>query len=544
MSLEGSSPTGLASIGTAQGGTPGVPGGATLVHQGTAIAVDNTDPLNPVVTNTGVRSFNGNSLAVLYYPTVRVATVAALGALTATVAAGFDYGCLAWVDSLQALWVLQPGAFTIDGITLINNASRAGSQWYRVPLSSSYWLNTYIANTVHVDPQNGAASDEATGLAGAPLKTLTELSRRIGRSIIPSGSTVNAVLDSDCLTTDKPVWTHESAQGTSANDGFVLTGTLTSVYTGTITTANNLTDLTHGYAQEISIVDNGIPVSYTASGLIGTGLIAQRTNGTNLWFYLIKDNGSKTARITRACTGSSSAPTQSTLANGDSYTVWRLPKIYDQQFQITTANRGAHNVFSLVDDHATTNSSSQAGVPMHEIVKDRVTTATAQNFVNGTWSNCAWWASATFTGQGLHYFAASAAFIANNGLISLQNACAMRANGDMVYQGCAMFLGSGAHGLNNTSFTFYDVGAGTGATACFSLLNFVGNGIGFICGLNNSLPIVKVGASAGCNYGTAQVFQDGMTSSSPNILVGASTGTFASLPLVDAANLSIMARQV
>lgn len=39
-------------------------GGVALVHSGTAIFVDNTDPTNPIVNNTGVTSFNGNTGAV------------------------------------------------------------------------------------------------------------------------------------------------------------------------------------------------------------------------------------------------------------------------------------------------------------------------------------------------------------------------------------------------------------------------------------------------------------------------------------------------
>jgi hypothetical protein len=39
-------------------------GGVTLVHSGVAISVDNTDPTNPIINNTGVTSYNGATGAV------------------------------------------------------------------------------------------------------------------------------------------------------------------------------------------------------------------------------------------------------------------------------------------------------------------------------------------------------------------------------------------------------------------------------------------------------------------------------------------------
>ncbi len=482
-------------------------------------------------THAGVHTVNGLLGDVLINTVQTLDSVNNGGAQLSSLASlNFGAGALAWVVSVGAFFVLQQSALSVDHLTVETASGKAGYQWLRVSMQNLKWQGQTAWT---VDPQNGAASDENAGTGGSPLKTLTELSRRLAQAVIPSGTVVNVSLLSDCLNTDKPVWTFLVQEGSGSGDGLVVTGTPTVIYTGTIATASSPAANVPS-ANDYEISDSGIPVSYTASGLIASGLSFKRTNSTALFWYGIKDLGSKTARISSPCTA---AGVQTALSNGDTYTVSRLPKIYDQFFPVITENRGGRMTFALCDDNSTTPGSGSAPNVAAAFVHDRVTYSTSQVWTGGTFINCAWWANPSFAGQGFCRFTGEAVFVCTTVIVG--NACAISSNGDMMFQGAQFGLTAGAHGLNNVGFSFYDC---TTTPACLLASNGVGNAFLYIRGSGNTVPMIKVSVFTGCT-GSAPCTVDGSTSSGTVLVVGTLTGNSASFPLVDASSLSILRQQ-
>jgi hypothetical protein len=146
-------------------------------------------------------TFTANAAASIYCDGI------ATGAIQlSTLASGsFNKGALAWVQSVRALFVLTLASLTTDAITVVNATGKAGYQWIRRVLPERYWWSAATFPT-QVDPANstGVASDENTGLAGAPLRTWAEWYRRTQRAQVNFNIVVAAL--SDATDNDDIVW--------------------------------------------------------------------------------------------------------------------------------------------------------------------------------------------------------------------------------------------------------------------------------------------------------------------------------------------------
>jgi hypothetical protein len=141
---------------------------------------------------------------------------------------------------------------------------------------------------------------------------------------------VTATLTGDMAVTDLPYFTFEIFSGGS----FTITGQPTLIYAGTVTTFANAAAAPT--ADEITIIDATIPVSFTASGLLAPGLIFHRTNGGASDWFALKDDGGAAPNAKLRITAPSAV-----LANGDTYTVSRLPATNVMRFQDQIAVQSA-----------------------------------------------------------------------------------------------------------------------------------------------------------------------------------------------------------
>lgn len=427
------------------GGAP--PAIAAAAAPGTATTASRSDH-----THAGVHSVNGLLGDVLVNGVATLDTVNTSGAeLSALPSASSTAGALAWVVSVGAVFRLQQSVLTVDHITVETANGKAGYQWVRVD-----WFNrNWAAQTAYVvDGQNstGLASDENTGLTSAsPLLTLQEVSRRLAFATIATGVTINVTLLSSCLTTDKVLWTFGVQPGAAAGTGLVVTGTPTIIYTGTVTSFAQQTPGPASSATDNQLVDSGIPVSYTASGLTGSGKLYQRTNGTAAWWFPLKDLGSKTLRMTDAVNVTSSSILA--LAANDTYTVSTLTKIYDQSF--TASGRVAYVKFVFCDDNSTTPATPQS-TPKNDpnVVYDRCTFAATREIGNCRIMNCGFFGAATFiTAPGI--FRMDAGCFVGTGSSTVVSSTL--ANIDFVvlrihFQGVSLFLNSTGNGVGDPAF--------------------------------------------------------------------------------------------
>jgi len=396
MALAASELAAMGNVLAASGEEPGNPGGQTLVHAGAGISVNDADPINPVVTNTGVRGVTAADSSITVGGTANNPTLSAHGAtqVVATEAALLALDCTSItegtacvVESLRCIWDLLPSTKPVVAFVNVAALNKAGFQWVRRLIRNPLWE---VETTWYVDPQNGSASDDNTGLASnLPLATLTELSRRLTDAVLATGVLVTVNLLSDCVNTDKPVWTFAVQDGATSGDGLSIVGTPgAALYSGTVTSFVQQTQGNVGAADDNQLHDTGIPVSYTASGLVATGMIYKRTNSTALYAYPLLDLGTKTVRTSDFCTAAGAI---TALAANDTYSVLPLPKVYDQSFLMRSTGRVASRVtLTLVDDRSTQTAST--GVfPLESATYDRCTRSTTWTLTNQVLLNAALW---------------------------------------------------------------------------------------------------------------------------------------------------------
>ena len=203
-------------------------------------------------------------------------------------------------------------------------ASVAGKQWQRLNEGS---VKAAAQATWFVD--GSAGNDDATGAtSGTPLKTLKELSLRLGLVEVRQNTTINL---KNVGATDTGTWTYRLP----ANILVSFVGTLDSsnqIGAGTFGTVASFTVPGVGAGTgDVNFSDTSIPTSFTASGLLSAGVIFKRTNSTALYWFAAKDKGSKTCRISRPTTAGSTG-VLTALAVNDTYAAYTLPTIPVQRF--------------------------------------------------------------------------------------------------------------------------------------------------------------------------------------------------------------------
>jgi hypothetical protein len=295
-------------------------------------------------------------------------TLAAISILQALASVSFTEGTLVHVTTLGAIWQLRQSALTVDNITVVTALGKAGFQWIRIDTQNLVWA----ARTAwFVDPQNssGTASDEGTGAdITHPLRSYSELARRLFNADLRQNVAVTVM--SSRVTTDLPIFSCTPAAG------FVLTfsGTLTALYSGTITT------FTAGAAAPVAddgdtMADTGIPVSFTASGMLANAILFKRTNSTAAYWWAAKDLGTKTLRISRPTNAATTAAV--VLATNDTYTAYTMPTIGAIRF--TRLQSSLAVVVQFCEDVASTSGTG----PVVALMKYMHCWHSASNFFTG-----------------------------------------------------------------------------------------------------------------------------------------------------------------
>lgn len=225
-------------------------------------------------------------------------------------------GC--WVETLDDIFDLHRSTnlMPADGITVVQpfvGNPRAGYQsaaWYRRQIQSQRWrwqFNWFL------DPATG--SDENDGNSAArPLRTYAELQRRVGGTLLlnPDGLDVQVLSDlTEAVSIDM-----QSPNGVATV--YFHAALPAPIYTGTV---GAYTDYDPSAGQDGVLTDNGLPASFTASGLIGR--LARVTSGprTGVEFFLAKDLDSKQARTSASLAGTFDATFTAPQA-GDAYAVY------------------------------------------------------------------------------------------------------------------------------------------------------------------------------------------------------------------------------
>ena len=212
-----------------------------------------------------------------------VPTIADLIALDSTL---IDDGGVVAVKSILAEWMLDKTSVdAVDGITIV--AANPIGRWYRMSSTASHWL---IQTTWHLDATTG--DDEADGLTALKsLKTHAELMRRVAGGVFPN--VINVYLHGNFAEDWQVTW--KAAHFLAYPQMLVVYhGEQTVLYSGAVTTVQAYNPAA---AHDGWITDAAIPVSWTASGLVGKLIIP--TSGTALGAqgWIAADLGAKKARF-------------------------------------------------------------------------------------------------------------------------------------------------------------------------------------------------------------------------------------------------------
>lgn len=484
------------------GSEPPAVGTGTAGTAGTASRSDHT--------HDGVTSFNAAQGVVLYKPVVTVANVAALAALASAAADGHSLGDLAWVQTVQDYFVLCTSAVTTNPMTIIAASGRAGCQWVRLNIPSPTWT-TQLAWGVNATTGN----DENVGSVASPLKTMAELSRRWNNARL-LGSAYTVTLAVDLGATDTNTFTFDFLPGGS----LTVQGTPTTLYTGTVTTATN--QAAGPTLTENNIADTTIPVSFTASGLLASGIIFKRTNGTAAYWFGLKDLGAKTLRISQPFVAGGTSGL--TLANNDTYVAQQLTKIVAQVWNVRNTLNGQSILYSDLDD---------IGSVHQDIGYQRCTFSSpgSTNFQAGNYNGCCWFQAAAIAGRARGGLAPGMQWCAAKGagttLLRWNGVLSPRIN-TITFQGCEMRFDQAIGEITNGQLTFFDVTSQCLQAVFGSFVAIIGTAV--ISGNGNTGKIAVAGVLSQIAYQAAALSLAGMTTDANPYTVGGVAGPIANYP--------------
>ncbi|RPJ39789.1 MAG: hypothetical protein EHM35_01395, partial [Planctomycetaceae bacterium] len=204
----------------------------------------------------------------------------------------------------------------------------------------AYRSDLPLSATWFVDPVNGSDAITNAGTTSATaLRSLNGaggLKERWWGAEITQNTTVTIL--GNLSSTDTGSWSFTIKPGAivtfigslGATTGFGGAAVDNTLYTGTVTGFVGMANAPT--ADDIELTDSAIPVSYTASGLLASGVLFRRNSGgAVVHWYALKDLASKTIRITSpfANTGQNN---YQTLTNGDGYSAYAMWQFPSQQW--------------------------------------------------------------------------------------------------------------------------------------------------------------------------------------------------------------------
>lgn len=165
----------------------------------------------PAAPSGGVTSFNGQTGAVTYYPTVRCDGVLTGAVQLSTLAsASYAAGQIAWVETLQAEFVLEQTSVAAVALVVVAASGKSGYAWVRRLGRNPAWE---AATTWFVAGTSG--NDENAGTSALlPLKTNAELCRRLFDAQFATASVTYQENTTDALTLRCTATTSLTLQGT------------------------------------------------------------------------------------------------------------------------------------------------------------------------------------------------------------------------------------------------------------------------------------------------------------------------------------------
>jgi hypothetical protein len=401
----------------------------------------------------------------------------------------------------------------------------------------AYRSDMPLATAWYIDPVNG--SDAAAGTSSATaLATLAELKRRWWGAEVVADTTVNIygnvpAADSNVFNTRLKLNVHVvflgslgavTGFGGAAIDNTLFTGAVTTYTAGSATPA----------ADDVQLCDTSIPTSFTASGLLADGVIFRRTVTATRHWYVVKDLGSKCARITVPMNNAGASNFSSNpLTVGNAYSAFQMWTMPPQDFGFANASKVR---FDTLLATAVTNGVEDGGPTGYAPLRSRVWIGphTSNPFITfgAALTNCmiatgtdtaVSWATATpptligggFKGTG----ATKYGFFGIGGV-----------GGALTFQGARVEVNDRGYFTIEAAVAFHDV-----TTAA---MNALGNGtIGImqtgISGKGNSGKLAQVNHGGQLYYGqsaTLPPFVAGSTSDSTPITIGSTSYTVAVLP--------------
>lgn len=269
-------------------------------------------------------------------------TVATIDALADIHVAELEDGCWAFVDSVRAYFALLKNSGAVaDGITIIQPnvgspiAGAAGARWFRqATVDDSAWLDQpeWHINAVTGNDENSGATTLTA------IKTWAELRRRLGQG--PITHTTLVFIDADLPADDPMIIDFEL--DVSFPDFLGIIGQQTLLHAGTFTAvaSYNPAGNTAG-----SVTDAALPVSWTASGLLGKLILLTDRAVTDpaVGFpsgFVAKDLGAKTMRFSPFGDGGAIPITQLDPILNEAYSVVELTKVHGFIRSQTTGGSG------------------------------------------------------------------------------------------------------------------------------------------------------------------------------------------------------------
>ena len=166
-------------------------------------------------------------------PVVMNGILVGVNQLASLPSSGFGESQQVWVQTVRSTFLLQQSSLTVDNSNVVAAVGKPGFQWIRRVEPNSYWWSATTFPT-QIDPANssGVASDEATGLPGAPLKSWAEWYRRTTRaqlSFSPIVTLLSDTPDNDDIVVD--------VDGFDASVNMTIQGTVAVATTQTVGTA-------------------------------------------------------------------------------------------------------------------------------------------------------------------------------------------------------------------------------------------------------------------------------------------------------------------
>lgn len=423
----------------------------------------------------------------------------------------------------------------------------------------AYRSDLPLSTTWFIDPVNGQDTEAGTTSATA-IKTLAELNRRWWGARI-SQNTVVTILG-NIPGTDVNSWNYTidpnvqvSFVGTVGPvTGFGGAAIDNTLYTGTVTSYTNAG--TAPAADDIELVDNGIPVSYTASGLLASGVMFKRTSGTPVAFWGLKDLTAKTLRCSTPQTinpDSGSARNGNPLAPGDTYSAYALwtfpPQSWGQALssaQDTTTNGSGQPILyeQLAETPATANFDYSDLAPRRHRVWILPTTAGILS-LTGDNRNCMFEGNTQVNPVGPTNITIRGGAARGNGT---SNALTVAPGGLVGISGCfesqgtrltATSVGS-KFVINGCAFAVHDyTGASLSCLRASGEGEFVfaaGSGTIGLCGKGNTVPLLQCleggvfEVNNSTNHWANPPFSAASTSSATPIQIGSHFYTLAQLP--------------